>query len=123
MCQPKRVPKTNILPFPRARFEEGDLSQLRDSRGDDFRASVIEPSTGLALKRHGILDGSPSGWVPPYKGLYWPPARPRLSMPMLAMSVRDAAAKERPSPMPKNNQTGERHWRKMMMLGCAQTIA
>jgi hypothetical protein len=40
-----------------------------------------------------------------------------------AMSVRDAAAKERPSPMSKNNQTGERHWRKMMMLGCAQTIA
>jgi hypothetical protein len=48
MGQPnRRLPQTNVLLLPRARFEEDDSSQLRESRGDNFRADVTEP-----LNRH-----------------------------------------------------------------------
>jgi hypothetical protein len=57
MGQPNRLPPTNVLPFPRARDEEKDPSQLRGSQGGDYRAGVIERSAGLAPQRYGILDG------------------------------------------------------------------
>jgi hypothetical protein len=50
MGQPTRLSQTNVLPFPRARFEEDDSSKLQESQGDDFRASALERSTGLALQ-------------------------------------------------------------------------
>lgn len=57
MGQPNRLPQTNVLLFPRARVEEDDSSQPRESQAEDYRAGGIERPAWLAPQRHGIFDG------------------------------------------------------------------
>lgn len=95
MRQPNRLPQTNVLPFPRARFEENSSRQLRESQGGDYRAGDVERSARLALQRHGILDDYFAPSAPLYGPLLATCASEAVDADAGDVWLRDAAARRK----------------------------